>query len=211
MTRGLIAILRGIRPGEAAAVAEALLAAGIATIEIPLNSPDPLRTVELLARTFPGNARFGAGTVLTAAQVGAVARAGGRLIVSPNFDPEVVSAAKAAGLESIPGVLTPSECFHALQCGADALKLFPADTMGPAGLEALRAVLPAGTRVYPVGGVGPDDFARWLAAGADGFGIGGALYRPGRTAAAVAAAARAVVNAYDRAAAGLRTGPSSLS
>lgn len=199
MTRALIAILRGIRPDEAVAVADALLAAEITTVEVPLNSPDPLRTIEVLARRFPGDARFGAGTVLTAAQVDAVARAGGSLIVSPNFDPAVVSATKAAGLESIPGVLTPSECFHALHCGADALKLFPAAAMGTAGLEALRAVLPPRTRVYPVGGIGPDDFVSWIAAGADGFGIGGALYRPGKPAAAIAAAARMVVDAYDRA------------
>ena len=199
MTRALIAILRGIRPDEAVAVADALPAAEITTVEVPLNSPDPLRTIEVLARRFPGEARFGAGTVLTAAQVDAVARAGGSLIVSPNFDPAVVSVTKAAGLESIPGVLTPSECFQALHCGADALKLFPAAAMGTAGLEALRAVLPPRTRVYPVGGIGPDDFARWIAAGADGFGIGGALYRPGMPAAAIAAAARMVVDAYDRA------------
>ena len=204
MTRDLIAILRGIRTDEAIAIAHALLAAGITTVEIPLNSPEPLRTIELLARNFAGEARIGAGTVLTAAEVGAVAGAGGSLIVSPNFDPKVVGAAKAAGLESIPGVLTPSECFHALHCGADALKLFPAAVLGSAGLEALRAVLPPRTRVYPVGGIGPDDFARWFAAGADGFGIGGTLYRPGRSAAAVAAAARMVVDAYDRAAAGLQ-------
>ena len=199
MTRALIAILRGMRPDEAVAVADALLAAGITTVEVPLNSPDPLRTIEVLARRFPWEARFGAGTVLTAAEVDAVARAGGSLIVSPNFDPAVVSATKAAGLESIPGVLTPSECFHALHCGADALKLFPAAAMGTAGLEALRAVLPPPTRVYPVGGIGPDDFVHWIAAGADGFGIGGALYRPGMPAAAIAAAARTVVDAYDRA------------
>ena len=199
MTRALIAILRGIRPDEAVAVADALLAAEITTVEVPLNSPDPLRTIEVLARRFPGEARFGAGTVLTAAEVDAVARAGGSLIVSPNFDPAVVSATKAAGLESIPGVLTPSECFHALHCGADALKLFPAAAMGTAGLKALRAVLPPRTRVYPVGGIGPDDFVHWIAAGADGFGIGGALYRPGVPAAAIAAAARTIVDAYDRA------------
>ncbi len=207
MTRDLIAILRGIRPDEAVAVAEALLDAGITTIEIPLNSPEPLRTIELLARNFAGEARVGAGTVLTAARVHAVARAGGSLVVSPNFDPEVVSATKAAGLDSIPGVMTPSECFQALHCGADALKLFPAVALGAAGLEALRAVLPPRTRVYPVGGVGPDDLGRWLAAGADGFGIGGALYRPGRSAAAVAAAARVLIDAYDRAAAGLPPRP----
>ena len=199
MTRALIAILRGIRPDEAVAVADALLAAGITTIEVPLNSPDPLRTIEVLARRFSGEGRFGAGTVLTATEVDAVARAGGTLVVSPNCDPAVIAATKAAGLESIPGVLTPSECFQALDRGADALKIFPAAAMGAAGLGALRAVLPPRTCVYPVGGVGPDDFGQWIAAGADGFGIGGALYRPGTPAATIAAKARAIVAAYDRA------------
>lgn len=198
MTRNLVAILRGLRPDEAEGIAAALIETGITRIEVPLNSPEPLRSIERLARAFGREAQIGAGTVLDPAAVSAVAEAGGRLIVSPNCDPEVIAATKALGLVSMPGVLTASECFAALRAGADALKIFPALQLGPEGLAALRAVLPAGTQVYAVGGVGPDSFAAWLRAGADGFGIGSALYKPGDDASRVAAAARALVAAYDR-------------
>ncbi|WP_349371396.1 2-dehydro-3-deoxy-6-phosphogalactonate aldolase [Salinarimonas sp.] len=199
--RPLIAILRGITPEEAAPVARALVAAGVARIEVPLNSPSPLASVRAMIEAVGDDAAIGAGTVLTPDDVRAVAETGATFVVSPNTDAAVISETKRLGLSSYPGAFTPSECFAALKAGADGLKIFPASLMGPAGLAALRAVLPAGTRVYAVGGAGANDFAAWLAAGADGFGIGSALYKPGLEADAVAARARAIVTAYDAAAA----------
>ncbi len=197
MNRNLIAILRGLKPEEAEAIGAALIEAGIDRIEVPLNSPDPLDSIERLARAFGEQAQIGAGTVLTADDVRAVADRGGKLIVSPNADADVIAETKRHGLASYPGVFTASECFAALKAGADGLKVFPAFQMGSKGLKALRDVLPKATQVYAVGGVGASDFAEWRAAGADGFGIGGALYRPGATAAEVSAMASELVAAYD--------------
>lgn len=194
--RPLIAILRGITPQEAAPVGEALAEAGFLCVEVPLNSPRPLETIEALRARFDGRLLVGAGTVLRPGEVEAVAAAGGQIIISPNADAAVIAAAKRAGLISLPGFFTPSEAFAALAAGADALKLFPAETAGPATLKAIRAVLPAEALVFPVGGIEPGSMAAWRTAGAGGFGIGSALYRPGATAEEVGTRARAFVEAF---------------
>lgn len=196
MTLPLIAILRGITPAEAPAIAQTLITAGITTIEVPLNSPDPLDSIAAMARVAGDRATVGAGTVLTPEHVDQVADAGGQIIVSPNANPAVITRTKERGLQSWPGIFTPTEAFAALDAGADGLKLFPGTMAGPAGLAALRAVLPPGTRVYAVGGAGADNFGDWIAASADGFGIGSALYKPGLSVDEVHSRATQIVAAY---------------
>ncbi len=195
----LVAILRGITPDEAEPIGEALVDAGFRLIEVPLNSPQPLESIARLAGRFGALATIGAGTVTTEAQVAAVRDAGGTLIVSPHADVRVIAATAAAGLISLPGFFTPTEAFAALGAGAHALKLFPAEAASPGILRAQRAVLPREVPILPVGGIDADGLAPWLAAGANGFGLGSALYRPGYTAAEVAERARRFVAALEEA------------
>ncbi|MGV3455834.1 2-dehydro-3-deoxy-6-phosphogalactonate aldolase [Sphingomonas sp.] len=191
----LIAIIRGVTPGEVEAVGDALVEAGIRIIEVPLNSADPLVSIERLAQRLGDVALIGAGTVLTVDQVTQVADAGGRIIVSPCVNPQVIAATAAAGLVSAPGYFTPSEAFVALDAGAHVLKLFPAEAASPTLVKAQRAVLPRDIPLVVVGGITPDAMSPYVAAGADGFGLGGALYRPGQSSAEVAVQARAFVAA----------------
>ncbi|WP_108427738.1 2-dehydro-3-deoxy-6-phosphogalactonate aldolase [Limnohabitans sp. Hippo3] len=191
----LIAILRGLTPAEAPAIGEALVSSGFAIVEVPLNSPEPLRSIATLTQLFP-QTLIGAGTVLNAQQVKDVHGAGGRLVVAPNFNPAVVAQALALGMVVLPGVVTPTEAFAALDAGAHGLKLFPAEMISPATVKALRAVLPASTALIPVGGITPDNMAPYRAAGANGFGLGSALYAPGRSAQAVQQQAQAFVRAF---------------
>ncbi|MBV8763685.1 MAG: 2-dehydro-3-deoxy-6-phosphogalactonate aldolase [Hyphomicrobiales bacterium] len=193
----LIAILRGLRPEEAIDVATALFDAGFCILEVPLNSPSPLVSIERIAARFGERLLVGAGTVLDTQEVAQIAEAGARLVVSPNFDAQVVRAAKAHGLVSIPGVATPSEAFAALAAGADALKLFPAEMIAPKVVRSIRAVLPKSTRLIPVGGISPENIPAYREAGADGFGIGSALFKPGVSASEVAAGAAKFVAAME--------------
>lgn len=197
MSREIIAILRGITPDEAVPVADALVAAGIDRIEVPLNSPDPFDSIKAMLDAHGDHAMIGAGTVLDVRDVERLHDLGAHMVVSPDANAAVIVATKQAGMLSFPGVMTPTECFAALQAGADGLKLFPASLLGVSGLKAIGAVLPPATRTYAVGGVGAADFADWRAAGITGFGIGSALYKPGLSVADVAARAADLVAAYD--------------
>jgi 2-dehydro-3-deoxyphosphogalactonate aldolase len=189
----LVAILRGVKSAEVLDIGAALIDAGFVMIEVPLNSPQPLESIAHLAKTFGGNALIGAGTVMSPDEVTQVARAGGRLIVMPHADAAVVRAAKAGGLLALPGFATPSEAFAMIAAGADGLKLFPAEANPPKVLKAIRAVLPKSIPVLPVGSITPDNMADYWIAGANGFGLGSALYKPGATAAEVSDAARRFV------------------
>jgi len=191
----LIAILRGLTPAEAPTISQALVDSGFAIIEVPLNSPEPLQSITALTARFP-QSLIGAGTVLNAQQVKDVHAAGGRLIVSPNFNPAVVAQALALGMVVLPGVATPTEAFAALDAGAHGLKLFPAEMISSATVKALRAVLPQDAALMPVGGITPDNMAAYRAAGATGFGLGSALYAPGRSADQVRSAAQKFVHAF---------------
>ncbi len=197
--RPLVAILRGVRPQEVLGIGEALLRAGFGIIEVPLNSPDPLESIAALQKEYGDRAIVGAGTVLTPDQANAVADTGGRLIVSPDMKPIVIAATKTRNCLSFPGVFTPTEAFGALDAGADALKFFPASMHGPDGIKAVKAVLPPHVPVLAVGGTDATNIGTWLTAGTDGFGIGSAVYKPGMSAADVAQAATALVEAFDAA------------
>ena len=191
----LVAILRGLQPAEALAVGQAILNAGFHILEVPLNSPDPLRSIQILAEAFP-HALVGAGTVTSAQQVRDIKAAGGQLIISPHLDDNVVCEAVNLGLISLPGVATPSEAFHAISLGAHGLKLFPAEMISPAVVKSMRAVLPAHIRLIPVGGIGTHNMADYRKSGASGFGIGSALYAPGKSVQAVGESAAAFVKAW---------------
>ena len=195
----LIAILRGVTPDEADSVAAAIVEAGFGAIEVPLNSPDPLASIEIVARLFGDKVLVGAGTVLEARDVDKVAQAGARLVVAPNADPEVIRHAARLGLLVLPGVATMTEAFAALKAGASGLKLFPGDVISPEVVRAWRSVLPRETQLFPVGGVTPERIGPYRSAGTDGFGIGSALYKPGAPVDEVARAARAFVKAWKEA------------
>jgi 2-dehydro-3-deoxyphosphogalactonate aldolase len=191
----IVAILRGVKPDEIDAIGDALIEAGVTVIEVPLNSPKPFESIKRLADRHAHHALVGAGTVLEVADVARVKDAGGQLVVAPNFDADVVRAAKAANLTALPGVMTPSEGFAALKAGADGLKLFPAEIIPPAVFKAWRAVFPANCLLLAVGGVGVDNIKTYAAAGASGYGIGSSLYKPGRAAAEIGPLAAALVSA----------------
>lgn len=191
----VVAILRGIWPDEAVDVGEALVDAGVTLIEVPLNSPEPFESIERLAKALGSKAVIGAGTVLTPVDARRVAYAGGQICVTPNTNPEVIAAAIAAGLEPMPGFLTPTEAFAALDAGAHYIKMFPAGTLGLGYYNAIKAVLPSDTRVLAVGGVGASNIAEWQAAGVSGFGIGSEIYKPGDTGEAVLAKAQQLITA----------------
>ena len=192
----LIAILRGITPVDAEGAVDALDAAGWRVVEVPLTSPEALETVRRMVKRAGDKLLIGAGTVLTVDQVDAIAAAGAKLMVAPNCNPDVIRAASAKGLITAPGVATPTESFAALDAGADALKMFPGELLPPPAVKAWRAVLPPDTLLLPVGGVAPDNIAAYLKAGADGFGIGTSVYKPGMTMAEMAARAKALADAF---------------
>jgi len=197
VVKEIIAILRGVTPHEVVGIAEELILSGITKIEVPLNSPSAYESIEILANRFPSEAVIGAGTVLAKNEVSHVWNSGGKMIVSPNVNVDVIRETKKLNMRSYPGVFTATECFEAVQNGSDGLKLFPAFLMGVDGLKALRAVLPPGQSTYAVGGVDPTNFVDWLASGVTGFGIGSYLYKVGDTASAVRKKADEIVSAYD--------------
>ncbi|MER8843414.1 MULTISPECIES: 2-dehydro-3-deoxy-6-phosphogalactonate aldolase [Mesorhizobium] len=197
LKRGLVAILRGLKASEAIAIGQALFDAGIEAIEVPLNSPQPFSSIARLVQVLPKTALVGAGTVLTAADVDSLHAAGGRLLVSPNIDAEVMGRAARYGMVTMPGVFTPTEAFQAIRLGASALKFFPASVLGASGISAIRAVLPAQTLVGAVGGVSEKDFAGYKAVGVTVFGLGSSLFKPGMSVDDVAARAYAAVTAWD--------------
>ncbi|WP_159717077.1 2-dehydro-3-deoxy-6-phosphogalactonate aldolase [Geminicoccus flavidas] len=192
----LVAILRGIQPDEVLPIGRALVEAGFVILEVPLNSPEPFESIARLAEEFGADILVGAGTMRTTADLDRLVKAGGRLMVTPHGDPALIRAAKAQGLLTLPGIATPTEAFAAIDAGTDGLKLFPAEMIPPRVVKALRAVLPKTMPVFPVGGIEPDSMAAYRAAGADGFGLGSALYKPGMDAEAVAGRARAFVSAW---------------
>lgn len=195
----IVAILRGIKPDEAVGIGEALLDAGVRVIEVPLNSPQPLVSIERLASSIGDRALVGAGTVTSADEVDQVVAAGGRVIVAPNTNPAVIARAVGHNIDVLPGAMTPSEAFAAFNAGARDIKIFPASSLGPAHVRALREVLPAACHLWAVGGTGAENLKQWLDAGARGIGVGSSLYRPGTSRDVVAARARELVTAWQRA------------
>jgi len=196
--RHIIAILRGVTTAEAIPVCEALTEAGITLIEVPLNSPDALRSIAMAESALRDRAEIGAGTVLSKKQVDAVAEAGGKFVVSPDTNKQVIERTIEQGMRSYPGVFSPTEAFRAIRAGATGLKFFPAEVLGPKGIRAMKAVLPPDLPLYAVGGANPDNFAEFFAAGCVGFGLGTYIYKPGMSVADVAERARTAVEAYDR-------------
>ncbi|MDQ0559577.1 2-dehydro-3-deoxyphosphogalactonate aldolase [Rhizobium mesoamericanum] len=199
MKRQLIAILRGIKPEETESVVGALIDSGLTAIEIPLNSPDPFKSIEIAAKMAPANCLIGAGTVLTTAAVDSLNSAGGKLLVTPNVEPEVIVLARNYGMVTMPGVFTPTEALAAARAGATGLKFFPASVLGPSGITAIRAILPPELVIAAVGGVSDKNFGDYTKAGIHAFGLGTSLYKPGMTAAEVAERAKATIYAYDAA------------
>ena len=197
--RNLIAILRGIRPDEACRVAEALINSGMNIIEVPLNSPDALKSIESMVNAFGSEITFGAGTVLSTEQVEDVYNSGGQIVVSPNCNIDVIRRTKSKGLQSLPGVFTPSDCFSALDNGADSLKFFPSFLLQPKGYSAMRAVLPENVRAYAVGGVDANNFFDWFVVGVKGFGVGSSIYKAGDKAKQVSEKSKKLVRAFDEA------------
>jgi 2-dehydro-3-deoxyphosphogalactonate aldolase len=206
MKRQLVAILRGVKPEEADGIVSVLIEAGMTAIEIPLNSPDPFRSIEIAVRRAPANVLVGAGTVLTTDDVVRLHESGGKLLVAPNIDTQVIARAQDFGMVTMPGVFSPTEALLAARSGASSLKFFPANVLGASGIAAIRAVLPAGVMVAAVGGVSDQNFAEYVKGGVRAFGLGSSLYKPGMTAADVAARAKATIAAYDLAIGQARTG-----
>jgi 2-dehydro-3-deoxyphosphogalactonate aldolase len=203
MKRPLVAILRGVQPDEAQAVVGVLLESGFTAIEIPLNSPDPFRSIELAVKMAPADVLIGAGTVLSADAVEQLHDVGGRLVVTPNTDPDVIARARARGMVTMPGVFTATEALLAAKCGASSLKFFPASVLGAAGITAIRAVLPADLMIAAVGGVSEKNFADYVSAGIYAFGLGSSLYKPGMTAEDIKERAKVTIDAYDAAVQGV--------